>query len=70
MHDLGRKEYLQLAENPIDLVEALYNDPSILQRGQGIPQHYPGIFYGKFYAVAYLYLLFSNICKKFKRYIH
>lgn len=42
-HGLGRSEYLRLAEDPITLVETLYQDPSILERGRGISQHHPGI---------------------------
>ncbi|KAF4521045.1 hypothetical protein B566_EDAN008117, partial [Ephemera danica] len=40
---LGRTEYIAMAENPSALIEALYRDPSILERGRGIAQHYPDI---------------------------
>lgn len=42
IHNLGKPEYLQLVLNPCELINAIYNDPVILQKNTGSVQRFPG----------------------------
>lgn len=41
-YDLNKPNYLQLVPKPLDLMVALYQDPSIIARGEGHIAHFPG----------------------------
>ncbi|XP_023718978.1 kinetochore-associated protein 1 isoform X3 [Cryptotermes secundus] len=42
-YDLGTFSYLQLVPKPLELISALYQDPSIVARGKGQIAHFPDI---------------------------
>jgi hypothetical protein len=41
-YDLGEADYLHLVEKPLELMPALYQDPSIVARGKGHIGYSPG----------------------------
>jgi hypothetical protein len=44
-NNLGTPNYLQLVPKPLELISALYQDPSIVARGKGHIAHFPGKLY-------------------------
>lgn len=45
VYGLGQPSYTQLVQNPAELIQALYQHPSILDLCRGVASHSLGIFF-------------------------
>jgi len=53
-YDLSEPSYLKLVSQPLELMSALYQDPSIVARGKGHIAHFPGMLCACMYVCMYV----------------